>query len=157
MIKSAEISKCGKYRYMLMRIWDLDLPKVCFVGLNPSTADAKEDDPTIRQLIEFAKSWNYGGFVIVNLFAMRATNPKDLYVTPHPVGAFNNQHIKDAADSCDKVVYCWGTSGGYNQRDQDVILLLNLDDAQCFGLTNGGHPKHPLYLHHTTKLETFKR
>ena len=77
MIKSAEISKCGKYRYMLMRIWDLDLPKVCFVGLNPSTADAKEDDPTIRQLIEFAKSWNYGGFVIVNLFAMRATNPKD--------------------------------------------------------------------------------
>ena len=78
MIKSAEISPCGLYRYSLTRKWEAWKGTVNFIMLNPSTADAQEDDPTIRRCIGFAKAWGYGGIVVTNLFAYRATNPKEL-------------------------------------------------------------------------------
>lgn len=155
MIKAADISPCGKYRYELRRIWDLNKPLACLVGLNPSTADAKEDDPTIRRCIDFVTGWGYGGFIMVNLFAWRAIDPKELMLQEHRVGAFNNKYILDAVSRAKLVVFCWGNWGGIFGRDEEVIRMV--PDAQCFGLTKDGHPKHPLYLHHTTQLQTFKR
>jgi len=76
----ATFSPCRKYRYSLFRIWDEDKSLVLFIGLNPSTADEKEDDPTIRRCINFAKQWGwgYGGLIMGNLFSFRATQPSDL-------------------------------------------------------------------------------
>lgn len=155
MIKTATISPCGKYRYDLQRIWDLNLPMACLVGLNPSTADANENDRTICRIIEFVKTWGCGGFTMVNLFAYRATRPEDMLVTEHPVGAFNNEHIMNAAKQAAKVVFCWGTFGGFQKRDEEIIAMF--PDAECFGYTKHGHPIHPLYLHSSTQLEKFKR
>ncbi|GHX72979.1 hypothetical protein VCSRO16_3593 [Vibrio cholerae] len=73
MKNTAELSKCRKYRYALWRTWDSDKPFAMFIGLNPSTADEKNDDPTLRRCINFAKSWGYGGVCMANLFAFRAT------------------------------------------------------------------------------------
>lgn len=100
MDKGAIISGCGKYRYSLWRTWDKKLPKVMFIMLNPSTADAYEDDPTIRRCINFAKSWGYGGIVVGNLFAYRATNPKKLILIDDPSGSANHHYLTHMIERC---------------------------------------------------------
>lgn len=95
MIKSAIISECGKYRYSLSRIWDENKANVLFIMLNPSTADGDVDDPTIRRCIGFAKSWGYGGIYVGNLFAYRATDPKELLKVENPIGFENIHHLMD--------------------------------------------------------------
>lgn len=93
MIKDAILSEDRKYRYILSRTWDETKPTVLFIGLNPSTADENEDDPTIRRCIIFAKSWGYGGLIMANLFAFRTTNPQGLYSEKNPVGSENDYYI----------------------------------------------------------------
>lgn len=82
----ARLSPCGLYRYTLTRTWDATKPRACWIGLNPSTADASEDDPTIRRMCGFADAWKCGGIIVVNLFALRATDPKELRRVKDPVG-----------------------------------------------------------------------
>lgn len=89
MKKSAILSDDRKYRYSLSRVWDESKNKVMFIGLNPSTADETEDDPTIRRCINFAKSWGYVGLEMTNLFAFRATAPKDMKNTKEPIETVN--------------------------------------------------------------------
>src|SRR5262245_19133112 len=91
--KEALISPCGLYRYWLTRTWDNSLRRVCWVMLNPSTADAEQDDPTIRRCVGFARSWGAGGIIVVNLFAFRASDPKALLRAADPVGPDNDGHI----------------------------------------------------------------
>ncbi len=93
MNKGAIISTCGQYRYQLWRIWNEDKPLVLFVCLNPSTADARQDDPTIRRLTGFAYQLGYGGFYLGNLFAFRSTYPSDLPAANDPVGPDNTNHL----------------------------------------------------------------
>ena len=97
----AKISGCGTYRYALWRHWDSDWNgqgdsnSVMFIGLNPSTADATEDDPTLRRCIGFAKSWGFGGLYMLNVFAYRATDPR-LMKRQKPkvaIGPRNNMHL----------------------------------------------------------------
>jgi len=146
----ATLSECGQYRYDLVRSWDEDKNYVCFVMLNPSTADAKKDDPTIRRCIGYAQLWGYGGLVVVNLFAYRATDPGEIRLMDYnrAVGPDNDAFIKLWTRTCPMVVAAWGAFGRKRNRDLTVMKMLNKYQVKvhCLGLTEGQDPKHPLYL-----------
>lgn len=142
---SATFSPCGVYRYTLERRWGPEDP-VVFVMLNPSTADASQDDPTVRRCIAYAKSWGYGGLTVLNIFALRSTDPNALYSHPDPTGPWNDAAIKDAAKGRD-VCCAWGEHGKYLNRGSAVLTLLR-GIAKRLGylkLNSGGEPAHPLY------------
>lgn len=150
--KSAVISPCGKYRYRLERSWleGNQEQKACFIMLNPSTADAIEDDPTIRRCIGFSKAWGYGGVIVVNLFAFRSTNPALLRksVIGGVVGENNDDFIRNAALECNGAVAAWGAHGTFGNRENKVRAILSLNKIPLYylALTKDGHPRHPLYL-----------
>lgn len=144
MERTATISECGRYRYSLTRRWG-EGATCCFVMLNPSTADAEVDDPTIRRCIGFAQREGYGALEVVNLFAYRATDPKRLRNTPDPIGPENNQHLAQAFDKAGLIVAAWGAHGSFHSRNQVVRRMLN-GRSMCLGTTAKGEPKHPLYL-----------
>ncbi len=122
--------------------------------LNPSTADAERDDPTIRRCAGFARSWGFGGMTVVNLFALRATDPARLRRARDPVGRDNDRHIAAAA-SAGLVVVAWGVHGRLGERDRAVLALLSGCRPGCLGTTRGGHPRHPLYLPAATRCRPF--
>jgi hypothetical protein len=132
------------HRYLLARSWPPQLPTLTWVMLNPSTADAFADDPTIRRCVAFARRDGYGGIKVVNLFALRAAHPADLRVSPDPVGAANDRIL--AAHACGTVVAAWGAGGALNGRGAEVAASLVSASVAlvCLGVTKDGHPKHPL-------------
>ena len=149
----AVLSDCGIYRYVLRRVWDGGPGSVTFVMLNPSTADATLDDPTIRRCVGFAKSWGYGELRVVNLFALRATDPEKLRQAVDPVGPDNDRQILETVAGSEQVVLAWGAtiekwkrSMRLRERPSIVKTMLEPYKPCCLGLTNGGHPKHPLYV-----------
>lgn len=152
----ATFSDCRKYRYTLNRRWVhgvAPVNMVAFIGLNPSTADETLNDPTIRRCIQFAKDWGFGGLVMLNLFAYRATDPKVMKAVVDPVGRKNNEAIVDVAIQVGGVICAWGTHGIHMGRASAVRSLL-ADfgvSVQHLGLTKDGHPKHPLYLKSTSE------
>lgn len=145
---SAVIDATGKYRYLLRRRWDFTRRTVLFIMLNPSTADALQDDPTIRRCIAFAKGWNYGAIEVVNLFAWRATDPSELGLSKDPVGPENDKHILEAAQRARLIVAAWGSSAPHSKRAAAVLGMLAASRifTWCLGVNKDGHPKHPLYL-----------
>lgn len=148
----AEFSKCRKYRYTLWRRWGPG--KYCaFICLNPSTADETNDDPTVRRCINYAKDWGYDAFVMLNLFAWRATDPKDMKAQPDPIGDSNDWHILKTAKQAGIVVAAWGSHGTHLRRDEEVMSLMLSNHIQLHGLafTQDGNPRHPLYLKKTLK------
>lgn len=140
-IKGVVISDCEKYRYELWRIWDDNKPKVMFIMLNPSTADADANDPTIRRCIGYAKSWGYGGLYVGNLFGFRATNPKDLKRIANPIGDDNKIHLEHMQSKCKLIVCAWGNGQGKPER-----IFKKFDNLNYIELCKDGTPKHPLYL-----------
>lgn len=136
------------YRYYLSRRWDFALPYCAFVMLNPSTADAQQDDPTIRRCIAYAKAWGYGGLVVVNIFAYRATDPKELYKLLDPVGPANMEYVIDAGRHAAKTICAWGANGKFRTQGRKVIRALREAGVElyCLTTTDGGEPGHPLYL-----------
>lgn len=154
----ATISDCGLYRYHLWRVWDDEKPTLCFVMLNPSTADAAEDDPTIRRCIGFAKRDGYGGISVRNLFALRATNPAELSKAKDPVGPDNDKHLFMSCALISRLshrarlVAAWGKlpSGRLlRARAQRGINIVRVNAPHCLGVNKDGSPKHPLYLANT--------
>ncbi len=146
----ATLSFNRKYRYRLWRIWDCDLATVLFIGLNPSTADENEDDPTIRRCIGFARQWGYGGILMGNLFALRATNPMVMKNGHDPIGPMNGFILAGMIQKAPLVVACWGAHGSHNGRERQVAAMFS--GFKCFGVTKDGHPRHPLYLRSDTQL-----
>ena len=141
----ADIRGAGKrYRYALWRIWDRDRPAVMFIGLNPSTADARRDDPTLVRCMGFARDWGYGGVYTANLFAYRATDPQDMKAAKSPVGRDNDAAILSLAGKVDKVIAAWGNDGAYLGRSSAVRTLV--PDLYYLKLNGSGQPAHPLYL-----------
>ncbi len=174
----AVISPCERYRYRLWREWRgsasdenwrsltdddgqravdggghaLGEPKSCvFVMLNPSTADGKQDDPTIRRCVAFAKRLKFDRLEVINLFAHRATNPKELLALNHdddPVGPNNLRQVAAVLDGAGLIVCAWGAHGCHLGQDETMLGWLADCDAPvvALDLTKDGHPRHPLYL-----------
>jgi len=158
----AHISPCGKYRYNLWRSWfsanviEPEAGTVLFVMLNPSTADASEDDATIRKCIGFAKKWGQGGITVVNVFGLRATDPAELFKADDPVGPDNDRAIREAAKSHELVVAAWGTNAAKVSRAR-VQRVRNMLGRRllCLKKSKDGHPWHPLYVPYSKALEPF--
>lgn len=148
--KGAHFSPCRLYRYQLWRIWDTSTLPLNVIGLNPSTADEAMDDPTIRRCIQFAKRWGYGGLLMTNLFAFRATDPKVMKQAVEPVGAENDQWLKESAAGAGLILAAWGNHGTHLGRDRTVQKIIS--GAMCFRLTKQGQPEHPLYQRADAKL-----
>lgn len=150
-VNYATFSKCKSYRYDLHRDLGMQGPCLTVVMLNPSTADATKDDPTIRRLIAFAGSWGHGSLHVFNLFAICASDPKVMLAADEPIGPDNDEHLKRALSAAKNegrfVLAAWGTHGGYRSRDFQVMNRL-VDGVQwkCLGRTHHGWPKHPLYV-----------
>ena len=130
----------GPYRYSLTRVWDAVLPVVTFVLLNPSTADAVQLDPTMRRCVGFAKREGYGGMVIVNLYAFRATDPKVMLAASDPVGPENDRVLAAVTGT---VIAGWGANAKPARVAQAARLLPPL---HALAVTKAGHPQHPLYV-----------
>ena len=150
MIKRATFSEDGEYRYSLSRIWNQSKLGVQFVLLNPSTADDKNDDPTVRRCINFAKQWGYGSLEVRNIFSLRCTKPRNLYRAVRPIG---ENRVEDIIASQSvvyfaKIVFGWGSHGKLLRRGRWVMDVLRDKGLPiyCFGFTKNGQPKHPLYL-----------
>ena len=158
-LSGALVSECGTYRYKLWRAWDSHLPTCAFVMLNPSTADATDDDNTIRRCIGFAKRWGFGGILVANLFAYRATKPKELLTAQDPVGPGNDQRLVEVGRSCARVVVAWGAGCRWRGRRRQDIEALNAlrtcrpnsEVVMCLGTTAVGFPRHPLYVKGNTE------
>lgn len=141
---SAIFSPCREYRYTLTRRWDGGDGVCAWIMLNPSTADAETNDPTIGRVISFSKSWGYAGADVYNLFAFRATDPKDMRARKDPVGPDNDQHLASIPPGI-PIVAAWGSWGDHLHRSFDVRKMFK-GRLWCLGRTNMLQPKHPLYL-----------
>lgn len=157
----AEMSACNRYRYTLHRDFGMQTPQLTVVMLNPSTATATKDDPTIRRLIDFAKSWGHGSLLVLNLFAIRATDPREMLAAADPIGPRNDEVITAALQKAKKedrfVLAAWGAHGGHRGRDFHVLhKLVDGVDWRCLGRTHKGAPKHPLYIPKNTTPQEFR-
>lgn len=122
--------------------------------LNPSTADAFNDDPTIRRCISFAEREGCTDLTVVNLFALRSTDPKKLIKHPDPVGPLNNQRIKEMIErhkSFGVIVAAWGANK-FAQERGELVKLFWSPDILCLGKNKDGSPKHPLYVKNDAPL-----
>ena len=141
------------WRYALYRIWDRSLAPCMFIGLNPSTADETKDDPTVRRCIRFAKDWGFGGLHMTNLYAFRATDPKDLYAASRftmdahrrVVGPENDEWLMRLGEGAGIIIAAWGADPGpFKTRPRHVSDLVS--QLHVLALTKHGQPRHPLYL-----------
>ena len=149
--RDAEISPDGAYRWRLSRTLAVGFGRVVWVMLNPSTADSAVDDPTVRRCVGFSAVWGFSEVVVVNLFALRATDPAALRAHPDPVGPLNDANIWAACDPAEArcVVMAWGTHGRLQGRGLAVEEGLRRRGAprlSALGWTRGGEPRHPLYM-----------
>lgn len=140
----AIFSDCEQYRYKLWRTWDNEKSPLIFIGLNPSTADETVDDATIIRCTNRAKLWGYGGLIMLNLFAYRATNPNDMKKAQNPIGDNNDDFLKEILSMDTLTIAAWGTHGRFKERDKQIKNLI--PNLHCLDITKDGHPKHPLYI-----------
>ena len=152
----AEFSECRAYRYVLWRRWAWEgyANQVMFIGLNPSTADEREDDPTIRRCIGFARSWGYSGILMMNTYAFRATQPADMKAASDPIGPANDEAFGYRRSQVGLIVAAWGTHCSQERAGQ-VHQALGFRPVMCLGTNKDGTPKHPLYLKASTKPQPF--
>jgi hypothetical protein len=157
---TAELSPDGQYRYTLTREWD-DGRCIMWLMFNPSTADAKADDATIRKCVGFSKRWGYGRLIVVNLFAIRNRDPRAVAKVVDPVGPMNDYWISVAAKESREVVFAWGCGqhfpAGHRIADVKRLLLNSTEGAEwrCLGRGADGNPRHPLMLAYSTTREPY--
>lgn len=156
-IGTAIFDPTERYRYTLTRELDpLNPQSLLAVCLNPSTATAQENDPTVRRLMGYAHAWGFGRLTVCNVFSFRGTDPKSLYQVADPIGPANDSHIHDEALRHDLVLCGWGNHGcevksahgDFTSRGSNVRQLLEAAGVQpmVFGLSGKLQPLHPLYL-----------
>jgi hypothetical protein len=140
MIRGAEFSEDGKYRYQLFRVWDESKKIAMCIGLNPSNANATKDDSTIRILIGSLRHLGYGGLKMVNLYALITPKPSELFKHNNPLG-MNNEWVQVTAYSCQEIIFCWGAFKKIEYRANEMKKLF--PSAKCFGKNQDGSPMHP--------------
>ena len=152
---SALYSECEAYRYALTRVWAAEGRRVLFLMLNPSKATEVQNDPTVERCERRARALGYGGMRVVNIFAFRATDPRDLKAAADPAGPDNDRAIRDGVLWADEVIAAWGAHGAHLGRGAAVAALLQGDAGRVFhlGLSKAGHPRHPLYIAYTRRPE----
>lgn len=145
MESNAVFSECRAYRYSLTRRWR-NGPLQTWIMLNPSTADEVVNDPTVERCQRRATSWGFGGIEVVNIFALRSTDPKVLRGHDDPIGVDNNAYILAAAMRSNMIVCGWGAHGTLQDRGKAVADLLKGYELNVLALTKAGQPRHPLYI-----------
>lgn len=150
----AQFSDCGKYRYRLTRRWEGGEGKLNIIGLNPSTADASHNDPTIRRCIDFAQRWGFAELAVTNLYAFRATKPRDLFQAVDPEGPQNLEFLLETGQSARQILFAWGNHG--HAHPQVDGLIKEFPRALCLGQTKIGAPRHPLYVRAVQLPEPFR-
>lgn len=152
--REAHFSSCLGWRYLLKIVWNEEEPLINFAMLNPSTADAFKNDPTVAGCQKRATAWGYGGLLVTNAYAFRSTDPKGLWTTAghNPVGYFNNEFIERAARESEIVVCGWGEhiKPERHKRMLEVIRAAGRV-PHALVLNKSGYPKHPLYVKHDIK------
>lgn len=145
---AASFSTDRRYRWTLDRIWQPAAPLVCYVLLNPSTADEIKNDPTVSRCQTRAINAGYGGLLVVNIFAWRSTDTAELYLVADPVGEFNDAAILNAARVAKLVVCGWGKHGALQDRGKKVLELIRQAGKvpHALRINSDGSPEHPLYL-----------
>lgn len=141
--KQAKISADGKYRYCLSRRWGHG-NTVTFMMLNPSTADAEIDDPTIKKCMKYAQTWGFDGIDVINVYAYRATEPDELWQVNDPVGPENNQYIAFYAQKNAPIIAAWGANAR-PERVREIIKMIPADRLFALKINKDGSPAHPLY------------
>lgn len=161
MIRTAYISENGLFRYALARVWSKVDPTLLVVMLNPSTADALQDDPTVTRLIHRAQAAQYGGLLVCNLYAYRATDPKELEKrharAQDIIGPENNDVIKASARKCGHAAVAWGAHPLVKRREQTVLNLLYETHPRLLMIdrTKDGYPKHPLHVAYARTFQPY--
>lgn len=143
-------SPCRRYRYTLRRpdlqgMFDPGFAAVAFLLLNPSTATETEDDPTIRRCIGFARRWGFAELVILNVYALRSTDPAGLWEVDDPVGPENDAAIAEVAARVERIVCGWGKHAR-PERVRRVAELVAGRDTYALAVNKDSSPKHPLYI-----------
>lgn len=138
--KGAVFSECGKYRYTLSRVWNINGRVAMCIGLNPSTANGTKNDTTITNLVKLLQDSDYGALIMTNLFALISPSPEDLRC-PDPVKD-NDKWLEAASMKADDVIFCWGSFKQADYRAKSIIQ--QYPGALCFGKTATGKPLHPL-------------
>ena len=144
--RNATFGSDFRHRYVLLRLWDSRAPGVMFLMLNPSTADHRQDDPTVTRAIRFAQRWDFGWLVVCNLFAIRATNPRDMLAVRDPIGPLNDHFIRQNAERVSNIIAAWGKHGRHMQRQDAVLSYLPPEKVMALSRNRDGTPGHPLYL-----------
>ncbi len=152
-IKTAEFSPCGQYRYLLTREWDSTKPFACCVGLNPSTANSEKNDPTIRVLMGTLEKLGYGGLKMVNLYSCVTSKPNKIFDFMNPEVP-HWSWIKTTAATCQVIIFCWGAFPHAVVRAKKMKDIF--PDAKCFGKNKDGSPIHPMFLMWSGQLNDVK-
>lgn len=148
------LSPCGLYRYTLWRKWS-DGPRYAqVVGLNPSKADGQRNDQTMHKVIAIFKNLGFDALCMMNAYAYRATDPKEMRKAEDPIGPDNDEWLKKIAADAAIHVVCWGGEMTGYDRGREVVHFLR-KEFWCFGLTKHGEPLHPLFLKATTPLQRY--
>ncbi len=167
----ASFSSCGRYRWWLKRILRSKGRTLLYIGLNPSLANAYNDDPTLRRLLGFCDSWGYGKLVVANLFARVSKSPSELRHSSDPIGAENDSYLTFFARYWANSPFWdlwlgWGAGGSLKKRNLQVLSLLDIYFIErsklcpnafgplAIGFTSQGHPRHPLYLPRSAVLKS---
>lgn len=143
-------SSCKTWRYTLRHTWaqSSNEPELAcvWIGLNPSTANERQLDSTLRRVRDFSKEWGFNTFYMLNLFAFSATKPRDLRKAAHPIGRNNNHWLRKITKKGKMVICAWGNHGLFRRRQHEVLEFLNGTELYHLGMTIKGAPRHPLYV-----------
>lgn len=157
---SAVLSECGRYRYLLERDLGVGTGEVAWIMINPSTADARVDDATIRKVCGFSQRWGYRHVAVVNLYAYRATDVRELRGVRDPRGPHNARWITHIMGRASRVVAAWGRSSKFPESGADWFVRQQAKGLGiplwCLGKCADGHPRHPLMIGYDCALEEYE-
>lgn len=160
---SAVFSPCGNFRYQLRRDWN-DGQNIAWLMLNPSIANANENDPTLKRVLDFSRRWGYGSLVVVNLAAHISSNPKRLKFATDPIGPLTDYWVKKSIDGARELLCAWGSSSNLGTdllrwRPHQLLTRIREWEPQlsfsCLGVNQDGSPKHPLYISPLAKRKPY--